>query len=170
LLEKDKVGKGHALRLAFDSMNVDYYLCIDADGSMKPDELNLLVDKLKNGYGLVKGSRSLPGGGSEDLTFVRYLGNKAFVKMVNILYGAKYTDMCYGLFGLDRDSLEKMNLEADGFDFETELCVLAAKHKVDVSEIPSMELSRSNGHGKLRTFTDGRKILSTIVRLLNNRY
>lgn len=165
----ENMGKGHALRLAFDQTDYSYYFCIDADGSMKPEELADLKRELENGHDLVKGSRNLPGAHSEDLTPVRKIGNAAFVKMVNILFGSNYTDLCYGLFGITRHALEKISLRADGFDFETELCILAQKHGLSVSEIASFELSRTNGRGKLRTFSDGMAILKTIVSGLRDR-
>lgn len=54
-----------------------------------------LIDALLDGAGFVQGSRFLPGGGSDDLTLTRRLGDGLLSGLVNRLFGP-YTDPCYG--------------------------------------------------------------------------
>jgi glycosyltransferase involved in cell wall biosynthesis len=156
-------GKGDALRAGFAASGCDLVIAIDADGSMDPLEVPRFLEPLLKGADFVKGSRFLPGAGTADMPILRKFGNKVFVLMVNILYGTKYSDLCYGYMGFRKDTFEKINLLSDGFEIETEINIAAGKAKLNVVEVPSFELNRYFGEGKLNTFRDGWRILKTII-------
>jgi glycosyltransferase involved in cell wall biosynthesis len=157
-------GKGAALRAGFQAATSDFIVMMDADGSMDPDEIHRYVTPLMNGYDLVKGSRFLDGGGSTDLTAIRRLGSKAFVRMTNILFLVRFTDLCYGFCSFRRDCLNDLALTAHGFEIETEIAVHATKAQLRIAEVPSMEGDRRYGVSKLHAFRDGQRVLRTLVR------
>lgn len=80
---------------------------LDADGSTDPRELSRFVDALEAGADLVKGSRSVLGGGSVDLTLLRRAGNRALVMLVNLIFGSRFTDLCYGYCAFWRRHLQR---------------------------------------------------------------
>jgi glycosyltransferase involved in cell wall biosynthesis len=157
-------GKGDALRAGFQAATSDFIVMIDADGSMDPGEMDRYVTPLMNGYDLVKGSRFLAGGGSTDLTPIRRLGSKAFVRMTNALFLIRFTDLCYGYCSFRRECLSSLALTAHGFEIETEIAVHAAKANLRIAEVPSMELERRSGESNLHAFRDGQRVLRTLVR------
>jgi len=157
-------GKGDALRHGFDNAQGDIIVTIDADGSMNPAEIPAFIEPLLNGYDYVKGSRFLSQGGTTDMVWYRKLANKVFVILVNILYGGNYTDLCYGYNALHKRVLKKVTYESDGFEIETEMHIKAKKHNLLIAEVPSFEDKRVHGEGKLKTFSDGWRILKTILR------
>jgi glycosyltransferase involved in cell wall biosynthesis len=157
-------GKGDALRYGFDNAQGDIIVTIDADGSMDPAEIPDFVEAILQGYDYVKGSRFLPRGGTTDMVWYRKLANKMFVVLVNILYGGKYTDLCYGYNALHKRVLDKITYESDGFEIETEMHIKAKKHNLLIAEVPSFEDKRVHGEGKLKTFSDGWRILKTILK------
>jgi glycosyltransferase involved in cell wall biosynthesis len=157
-------GKGSALKTGFLHASGDIIITMDADGSHSPEELPRLIEPLMDGYEMVKGSRFLPGGGSDDITPVRRFGNSVFVFLVNLLYGTKYTDLCYGYRAFKREALEKIWFTTNGFDCETEQSILAKKAGIRVKEVPSYEKKRANGESNLRTIRDGARILSMIIK------
>jgi hypothetical protein len=114
------------------------------------------------------GSRFIQGGGTADMPWYRKLGNKIFVSMVNIFWGMNYSDMCYGYRSFRKSALKKLDLKTDGFGIETEISIKAAKKGLKVLEVPSFEKARLYGKGKLRTFSDGFKILKTIIKELRD--
>jgi hypothetical protein len=116
------------------------------------------------GYDVVKGSRYCVGGGSEDLTLVRSAGNIWLTRLANVLYGARWTDLCYGYIALRRSVVDLLGLEADGFEIETELCVNAIRVGLRIAEVPSYELNRRSGVSKLSAPRDGLRVLGTMVR------
>jgi hypothetical protein len=160
--QRDK-GKGAALRAGFYASRCDIVAMIDADGSTDPRELGRFVDALVAGADFVKGSREMEGGGSVDFTPIRRLGNLAFVLLCNIMYGTRFTDLLYGYCAFWRDGLDDLELSADGFEIETQLVVNAVKAGMTVAEVPSIELERRAGASNLHAFSDGLRILETMM-------
>ncbi len=157
-------GKGTAIRTGFKKATGDLIIMMDADGSHDPREIPRLLEPVLDGYDVAKGSRLLRGGGSADLTPFRALGNKVFVTMVNMLYGANYTDLCYGYRAFKREALEKIYCRAAGFEIETEQSILMQKAGLRIKEVPSFEERRKNGKSNLNSFRDGWKIFKLILR------
>ena len=155
-------GKGVALRTGFATATRDVIVMIDADGSMDPAEIESYVRAVNEGYDLVKGSRAT--GGSTDLTTARLLGNLCLRGLVNLLYSADFTELCYGFMALRRTSVPAMDLTSDGFEIETEIVVNSLKRGMRIAEIPSHEAERLNGVSHLHPVRDGLRVLSTIVR------
>ncbi len=163
IIVKKPSGKGDAMKTGFEIATGDLIAMMDADGSMNPRELPLLLEPLLDGYDVVHGSRMLPGGGSADFTPLRKFGNSVFVTMVNRLYGANYTDLCYGYRAFKRNALEKIRCRTKGFELETEQSILVIKAGLKIKEVPSFEAERKYGTSRLKTFRDGWKILNLIV-------
>ncbi|MGN6167338.1 MAG: glycosyltransferase family 2 protein [Solirubrobacteraceae bacterium] len=157
-------GKGAALRAGFAAARGDIVVMMDADGSTDPRELNKFVAALEAGADFVKGSRTATGGGSADFTLVRRTGNLGFVLLVNLLYRSRFTDLCYGYCAFWRRHLDSLALQADGFEIETELVLNAVRAGLKIREVPSVELLRRGGASNLRAFSDGRRVLNTILR------
>jgi glycosyltransferase involved in cell wall biosynthesis len=156
-------GKGTALRKGFDAATGDLIVMMDADGSHDPKEIPSLLEPVLNGYDATKASRLLPGGGSDDFTLFRKIGNKIFITMVNKMYGADYTDLCYGYRAFKKEAVEKMYCEADGFEIETEQSIRMIKAGLKVKEVPSFEAKRKNGDSRLHSIRDGWRIFRLIV-------
>lgn len=159
-------GKGDALREALNHCEGEVIVLMDADGSMIPDEIPQFVKEIRSGADIAKGSRFIEGGKTEDMSWLRKMGNKFFVLLVNLITRSNFTDLCYGYVAFRRDAVKKLSslLEADGFDIETELLIKAKKLGLKIVEVPSFELKRPYGQSKLRTFRDGLKIFATIFR------
>ncbi|MEM0149380.1 MAG: glycosyltransferase family 2 protein [Candidatus Micrarchaeaceae archaeon] len=163
----DSCGKGSALIKGMHAAKGDIIISMDADLSNKPKEIPLLITRIEAGYDVCMGSRFLTGGGTEDMPLLRVFGNKIFVRSVNLLYGTKYTDLCYGYRSFSRKALRELNLTEKGFGIETEISIKAKKSGLKTIEIPSYEKRRANGDAKLRTVRDGFRILKTILKNLN---
>jgi len=160
----DKVGKGSALIKGLRAARGKIQISMDADMSHSPTELKLLIAGIEAGYDVCMGSRFITGGGSEDMPLIRVWGNKFFVMLVNLLFHADYSDLCYGYRSFRKGILKKLKLNEAGFGIETEINIKAVKSGMRVLEVPSMEKKRQFGTGKLRTFRDGYIILKTIIR------
>jgi glycosyltransferase involved in cell wall biosynthesis len=166
-------GKGAALRQVFnhESLDGDVIVMIDADGSMSPKEIPLFIEALDSGADLVKGSRFLRYGYSEDMNLIRTIGNIFFVSLVNWLYSVNYTDLCYGFAAFRKGAIKKLYpyLKSTNFEVETEIFIKAKKLRLKVEEVPSIEYRRRNGKSNLSIFRDGFRILKIIIKELVNR-
>jgi hypothetical protein len=163
IVEDPGRGKGAALRTGFAAATGDSIVMLDADGSMDPAEMTRYLALLGTGFDLVKGSRFTAGGNSTDITGLRRLGNRILRSTVNILYGTKFSDLCYGYCAFRRSSLPALGLTADGFEIETEISLHAVTAGLRVCEVPSFEAPRGYGTTSLRTFHDGERVLRTVV-------
>ncbi|MGC8538808.1 MAG: glycosyltransferase family 2 protein [Candidatus Micrarchaeia archaeon] len=160
----DNVGKGSALVKGLRAAKGEVQISMDADMSNKPQELKLLVAGLEAGYDVCMGSRFITGGGSEDMPLIRRFGDRMFVHLVNLLFHAHYTDLCYGYRSFRKGVIDKMKISEMGFGIETEMNIKAIKAGLRILEVPSLEKKRMHGRGHLRTFRDGYIILKTIIR------
>jgi len=157
-------GKGAALRTGFAAARGDIIVMLDADGSTAPEEIPSFVRALTDGADFAKGSRFLAGGGTADMQLYRKLGNAAFVAMVRLLFGGRYTDLCYGYNAFWRQVVPQLGLDGNGFEIETMMNVRALKIGLRIVEVPSFESQRIHGESNLHTIPDGLRVLRTIVR------
>lgn len=164
VIEQPPAGKGAAMRAGFHAATSDVIISIDADGSMDPKEIDAFVALICCGFDVVKGSRYCVGGASDDLTRVRRAGNLWLTRLANVLYRARWTDLCYGYIALRRSVVGRLALRADGFEIETELCVNAITAGLRIAEVPSHEYDRRSGRSKLHARRDGLRVLRTMLR------
>lgn len=157
-------GKGDALQAGFAAAKGEIIVMMDADGSTDGREIPRFVAALTTGADFAKGSRFCSGGGSDDITFSRHLGNKILSSLVNIFFGTRYTDLCYGYNAFWAKHLSKLDLDCDGFEIETVMNVRAAKAGLAIQEIPSYEHLRLHGMSNLKVFRDGMRIARFIFR------
>ena len=163
VIRQTGVGKGSALVQGFARARGDIVVMLDADGSTSPREIPRFVEALCSGAEFAKGSRFLPGGGSADITPLRRIGNRALSGLVNVLYGTRYTDLCYGYNAFWRHCIPLLQVDCDGFEVETLINVRSARRGLRVVEVPSYESSRVHGASALRVVNDGWRVLRTIV-------
>jgi glycosyltransferase involved in cell wall biosynthesis len=161
---QDRPGKGAALRAGFAAARGEVIVMIDADRSMDPSEMERFIDSIREGHDLVKGSRFIRGGGTDDMESVRRLGNGVLNGLVNVLYRVAFTDLCYGYVAFRRARLDDLALTADGFEIETEIVCRALKAGLNIAEVPSFEAPRGYGESNLRTWRDGQRVLRTLLR------
>jgi glycosyltransferase involved in cell wall biosynthesis len=157
-------GKGDALQAGFAAAQGEIIVMMDADCSTDGAEIPRFVAALTTGADFAKGSRFASGGGSDDLTFLRDLGNKVLSGLVNIFFGTRYTDLCYGYNAFWAKHLSKLDLDCDGFEIETVMNVRAAKAGLAIQEIPSYEHLRLHGMSNLHVVRDGIRIAKFILR------
>lgn len=164
---QDGRGKGQAIRQVLSNAYFDFEVLVlmDADGSMSPEEVPRYVNALLYGADVVKGSRFVAGGGSEDITLMRKIGNAFLTSSVNLLWSAECTDLCYGFAAFNRKAIRKLApiLESNNFEIEAEIFIKAKKLGLRVVEVPSFENKRRNGKSNLNTLKDGLKIFKTIM-------
>nr|UXN28026.1 glycosyltransferase family 2 protein [Curtobacterium flaccumfaciens] len=133
VVHQTRKGKGNALACGFEAVTGDIVVMFDADCSADPDEIPRFVQALVDGADVAKGTRYSLGGGSDDITIVRNMGNRGLNMLCNIILGTRYSDLCYGYNAFWADVLPEIGLLSselpkptdgsmlwgDGFEIET---------------------------------------------------
>jgi glycosyltransferase involved in cell wall biosynthesis len=164
VVHQQGLGKGNALQAGFAAAKGEIIVMMDADGSTDGGEIPRFVAALTTGADFAKGSRFASGGGTDDITFSRHLGNRILSGLVNRLFGTRYTDLCYGYNAFWAKHLPQLDLDCDGFEVETVMNVRAARAGLVVHEIPSHEHLRIHGMSNLKVVRDGIRIAKFILR------
>ncbi|QDY76044.1 glycosyltransferase family 2 protein [Streptomyces qinzhouensis] len=157
-------GKGDALISGFAACTGDIIVMVDADGSADGNEIVSYVSALVSGADFAKGSRFANGGGTDDMTFIRKLGNRVLCATVNAKFGARYTDLCYGYNAFWKHCLDDISLDCTGFEIETLMNIRVVKAGLRVQEVPSHEYVRIHGVSNLSAVRDGLRVLRVILK------
>ncbi len=171
---QNRRGKGNAMACGFAAVTGDIVVMLDADGSADPREIADFVAVLTEGADFAKGTRFTNGGGSADITRTRAWGNRWLNRVANVLFGTRYTDLCYGynafwvhcLPALELDAADRgseAKLWGDGFEIETIINTRIAKAGLHIVEVPSYEFERLHGESNLNTWRDGLRVLRALL-------
>ena len=164
IIEMTTPGKGAAMRAGFEAARGDIIVTMDADGSTDPGELPAFVGLLMAGADVAMGSRFALGGGTSDMELHRRAGNWVLTKLVQMAFGARYSDLCYGYFAFWREVLPHLDGPFTGFEVETMMHIRAVRSGLRIAEVPSYEAERIFGSSNLRTVRDGARVFATICR------
>jgi len=157
-------GYGHAMAFGLQRAAGDIIIEFTPDGNSVPADIPRIIAKVNEGYDLVIGSRYLAGARSDDDDRLTALGNWLFTTIVNILFGARYTDVLVGFRAFRRDAALRLKLDAPGLSWPCQSSIRFARARLRVTEIPANEPKRIGGERKMRPFKTGWEIVKLILR------
>ncbi len=159
-------GKGHVIRRMFADIEADAYVLVDGDdtysAACSPAMVRLLLD---DGLDMVNGARV-----SEATAAYRpghRFGNAVLTGLVAWIFGGHVSDMLSGYRVFSRRFVKSFPALSGGFETETEFTVHSLELCMPIGELPTPYKKRPAGStSKLRTYSDGLRILRTIVVLV----
>lgn len=156
-------GKGNVVRRMFSDVEADIYVLVDGDGTYDPASAPEMVRMLlQNRLDMVNGARA-----SSDKAAYRRghrTGNLLLSGLVGWVFGDQVTDMLSGYRVFSRRFVKSFPAMSSGFEIETELTVHALELRLPLAEMETPYRERIvGGNSKLRTYSDGLRIMKTIV-------
>ena len=156
-----KPGKGNALRAGFEAASGEWLLMMDADYSHRPEDMPQFLNAMREGVGLVIGSRVF--GGSEEYNHVRALGNVFLSATLGLCTGRYLSDALNGYKLFRRDVFTDFQYTSRMFEIEIEIIANTLRKGYRVIEVISHERARAGGEMKSRVVRHGTRFLARIL-------
>jgi glycosyltransferase involved in cell wall biosynthesis len=160
---KRNCGKGYSIRKGVDSSRGSIILMLDSDGEHNPREIPSLLSPVLKGVDIVAGSRFLQR--KEPVTTkLNSIGNFFFNLSIMILTGRRVSDSQTGFRAMKRDVFERMNLQSDGYEIETEITVKSLLNGFSFLEVPVRITRRRHSVSKIKILPDSKRIMTTLIK------
>ncbi|MDE1906681.1 MAG: glycosyltransferase [Rhodospirillales bacterium] len=163
-------GKGNVVRRMFSDIEADAYVLVDGDGTYDAAAAPEMVRRLlAEQLDMVNGQRIEMEGEGEIGAYRRghRMGNLVLTGMVRFVFGDRIQDMLSGYRVFSRRFVKTFPALASGFETETEFTIHALDMLMPIAEVATEYRERPPGSvSKLRTYSDGFRILNTIIKLV----
>jgi dolichol-phosphate mannosyltransferase len=159
-------GKGSAVREALSTIDAEYVLMLDGDGTYRAEDADAMLEPLRSDRAEhVIGDR-FADMEPDAMPRLNRAGNRLINRAFAFIHGRDLVDITSGYRAFTRTAAERFHLTATGFGIETEFAVECVKRDIDTEIVPITYRSRPAGSDtNLRPIRDGAVILVTLYRL-----
>ena len=163
-------GKGNVLRRMFREVDARCYLLVDGDDTYPADAAPKMVAAvLEHGADMVVGDRLSSTYFTENKRPFHNFGNSLVRFSINRLFGSRIQDIMTGYRAFSFLFAKTFPVLSRGFEIETEMSIHAVERNMQIENVVVEYRDRPAGsESKLNTYSDGAKVLGTILRLYKN--
>ena len=159
-------GKGNVVRSMFRDIDADIYVMVDGDDTYPADEVHKLIEAVIEGNDMVIGDRLSSTYFTENKRPFHNTGNSVVRLMINWIFKSDIKDVMTGYRAFSKRFVKTIAVMSPGFQIETELTATSLQYRYNVKSIPIAYRDRPEGSSsKLNTFSDGFKVIMTLIDL-----
>jgi glycosyltransferase involved in cell wall biosynthesis len=150
-------GYGSALQAAIGDARGTYCIMADCDDSYDWSGMRPFIEKLREGYDLVMGTRlkgtilpkAMP-------ALHKFFGNPFLSGLMNLFFRTGVSDAYCGMRGFTKEAYNKLGLQATGMEFAIEMVIKSSNKQLKIAEIPiTLHPDGRTREPHLRSFRDG---------------
>ena len=160
-------GKGNVIRRMFREIDAESYIMVDGDDTYPMEFAGEMVDKVLNhNADMVVGDRLSSTYFTENKRPFHNFGNSIVRGSINQLFGCDIKDIMTGFRAFSYQFVKTFPVMSKGFEIETEMTIHAVSNNMQVENVIVEYRDRPEGsESKLDTYSDGIKVIFTIIRL-----
>ena len=163
-------GKGNVIRRMFREIDAECYIMTDGDDTYPveptPDMAKMVLEQ---GVDMVVGDRLSSTYFTENKRPFHNFGNSLVRKSINSLFKSDVKDIMTGLRAFSYGFVKTFPVISKGFEIETEMTIHAIDKNMFIKNVVVDYRDRVEGSvSKLNTFSDGFKVIKTIIRLFKD--
>lgn len=165
-----KQGKGNVIRRMFREIDAECYIMVDGDDTYPAEYGRKMTEQVLNKkVDMVVGDRLSSTYFTQNKRPFHNFGNTIVRSFINYLFKSNIKDIMTGYRAFSFQFVKTFPVLSKGFEIETEMSIHAVDKNMLVDNIIIDYRDRPDGSiSKLNTYTDGFKVLKTIVKLFKN--
>lgn len=158
---KYSMGNGAAIKSGARNAKGEILVFMDGDGQHRPEDIQRLLDKKKEGFDMVIGARN----SKSQASYGRWLANKIYNKLASLLTGRNILDLTSGFRAVDAKLFKQfLYLLPNGFSYPTTITMAFFRSGFQVEYVPITTLART-GSSKISLIKDGSRFLLIIIKI-----
>lgn len=163
-------GKGNVIRRMFREIDAKCYLMVDGDDTYPMEFARKMCNLVtEDGADMVVGDRLSSTYFTENKRPFHNFGNSFVRFAINRLFKTDIKDIMTGYRAFSFNFAKTFPVLSKGFEIETEMTIHAVYNNMDVRNVVVEYRDRPEGSvSKLSTYSDGFKVIMTIVKLYKN--
>ena len=160
-------GKGNVIRRMFRDIDAECYIMTDGDDTYPAGSARKMADLiLHKKVDMVVGDRLSSTYFTENKRLFHSFGNALVRKSINLLFKNDIKDIMTGYRAFSYEFVKTFPILSKGFEIETEMSIHAVDKNMYVENVVIEYRDRPEGsESKLNTYSDGIKVIRTIIRL-----
>ena len=163
-------GKGTGIRRMFREIDAEAYIMVDGDDTYPAEFAREMVDKVLDRHvDMVVGDRLSSTYFTENKRPFHNFGNSLVRNSINTLFKSDIKDIMTGYRAFSYQFVKSFPVLSKGFEIETEMSIHAVHKNLLVENVIVTYRDRPEGsESKLNTYSDGFKVIKTIIKLYKN--
>lgn len=161
-------GKGNVIRRMFRDIDAKCYIMTDGDDTYPADNAREMADAVLNkNVDMVVGDRLSSTYFQENKRPFHNFGNSIVRWSINTLFHSNIKDIMTGYRAFSYQFVKSFPVLSQGFEIETEMSIHAVDKNMYLENVVIEYRDRPEGsESKLNTYSDGFKVIFTIIKLL----